>query len=99
MIFFDLPTITHSDGQNYRSFHKYLIKTGFIMTQYSVYSKLVLNASAAHAVKVSLRKHLPPKGNIQCLQVTEKQFADIEYMVGKSQTKIIDSIDRWLEIE
>jgi len=99
MVFFDLPTLTLNDGRSYRRFHKFLIKNGFIMTQYSVYTKLVLNASQADSVKDLLRKNVPQKGLVQCLQITERQFAGIEYLSGKGQTKLIDSDSRWVEIE
>lgn len=99
MVFFDLPALTAKDGQAYRQFHKFLIKNGFIMTQYSVYSKLMINASQADSVKELLAKNVPQKGLVQCLQITEKQFASIEYLTGKGQTKILDSDSRWVEIE
>ena len=99
IVFFDLPTQTVVDGHNYRQFHKFLVKNGFIMTQYSVYSKLVLNSTQAKSVKDLLVKNLPAKGQVQCLQITERQFAGIEYMVGKNQSRIIDSDERWVEIE
>ena len=99
MVFFDLPTLTVKDGQEYRRFQKFLVKNGFIMTQYSVYSKLVLNASQAESIKNLLKKNVPQKGLIQCLQITEQQFASIEYLAGKGQTKIIDSDSRHVEIE
>ena len=37
MVFFDLPVITSANRKDYRDFHKYLIKTGFLMMQESVY--------------------------------------------------------------
>lgn len=94
---FDLPTITVKDGREYRRFHKFLIKNGFIMQQYSVYSKLVLNQTQAKSVIGFLRANVPKKGLVQCLTITEKQFSSIEYMAGKAQTKIEDSIKRWVE--
>jgi len=98
IIFFDLPTLSLADGKNYRKFHKFLIRNGFIMTQFSVYSKLILNESQASSVKDLLCKNLPPKGLVQCMKITEKQFADIEYLVGKKQTNFIDNDSRWVEI-
>jgi len=98
IVFFDLPTLTVSDGQSYRGFHKFLTKNGFVMTQYSVYSKLVLNATQAKSVKDLVRKNVPQKGLVQCLQITEKQFASIEYLVGKSKSKAIDTDARWVEL-
>jgi len=98
LLFFDLPTLTVADTRNYRKFHKFLITNGFIMSQYSVYTKLVLNATQADSVKELLKKNVPQKGLVQCLQITERQFASIEYMAGKAQTKIVDSDSRWVEI-
>ena len=37
LIFFDLPTLTVNDRQNYRTFRKFLIQNGFMMMQESVY--------------------------------------------------------------
>ena len=98
VVFFDLPTLTVFDGQSYRRFHKFLTKNGFVMTQYSVYSKLVLNATQAKSIKDLVRKNVPQKGLVQCLQITEKQFASIEYLVGKSKSKVIDTDARWVEL-
>jgi len=98
IVFFDLTTLTVKDGQEYRRFQKFLVNSGFIMSQFSVYSKLVLNASQSESVKKILAKNVPHKGLVQVLQVTEQQFANIEYLAGKSQTKIIDSDARWVEI-
>jgi CRISPR-associated protein Cas2 len=97
LVFFDLPTLTSNDGKAYRGFHKFLIKNGFIMQQYSVYSKLALNGTQAESVKALLRKNVPQNGLVQCIEITEKQYADIEYMAGKGQTKILDSDKRWTE--
>lgn len=96
-VLFDLPTLTNKDCKEYRMFHSCLIKNGFIMQQYSVYSKLVLNLTDANSVIAFLRKSVPPKGIVQCFTITEKQYTSIEYMVGKSQSKIEDSDKRWVE--
>ena len=97
VVIYDLPMTTVRDGQEYRQFHKFLQKNGFIMQQFSFYSKLVLNQTQANATKLALRKALPAKGVVQCLTITEKQYAGIEYMTGKAQSKIEDSMDRWLQ--
>jgi len=94
MVFFDLPSITGQDMREYRDFRKYLLKNGFIMMQESVYSKLVLNNNSSKVVREQLKKHIPPKGLVQVLEITERQFASIEYLVGKTQKKVLDSMDR-----
>ena len=94
IIFFDLPTITTKDLKEYRNFRNFLIKNGFIMMQESVYSRLILNNNSAKLLKNQVYKNLPSAGLIQMLQVTEKQFVNIEYMRGKSQNKFLDSNER-----
>lgn len=94
MVFFDLPVITSANRKDYRDFHKYLIKTGFLMMQESVYCKLALNMSAAGAVMESVRQNKPPEGLVQMLVITEKQYARMEFVVGESHSEIIDSDER-----
>jgi len=98
IVFFDLPSSTNKDLVEYRRFRKFLLKNGFIMMQESVYSRLVLNNNSSKLLKVQLQKNLPPAGLVQVMQITEKQFNDIEYLIGRHQTKIIDSIDRVVQI-
>lgn len=64
------------------------------MMQESVYCKLVLNASANQAVLANLYKNKPPKGLIQVLTVTEKQFSRMEYILGEHQSEILDTDER-----
>jgi len=94
LIFFDLPTETTDDRRNYRKFRKGLIKNGFIMMQESVYCKLLLNASAEQSVRDAVRKIRPPKGIVQILTITEKQFSKIEFLTGEFHSDIISSDER-----
>ena len=94
IILFDLPTLTYNDMVSYRRFRKFLIKNGFIMMQESVYSKLVLNANAAEAVIANVRRNKPPAGIIQLLTVTEKQFSNIELVVGTIHKDVLDTTER-----
>ena len=94
VIFFDLPTETNEDKRNYRHFRKLLIENGFLMMQESVYCRMVLNPSVERGVTELIRRNKPPKGIVQVLTVTEKQFAKIEYITGQSQSDVIDSDER-----
>ena len=94
MIFFDLPTETPTDRKNYRRFRKTLIKNGFIMMQESVYCKLLITPSAADAVAKVIRAGKPPSGIVQMLTVTEKQFSEMEYIVGANHSEVISSDER-----
>ena len=94
LVFFDLPTLTGEDRRNYRQFRKSLVKNGFIMLQESVYCKLMTTPSVEKSVKNLIVKNRPPKGLVQTLVVTEKQFSKMEYIVGEFKSEIIDSEDR-----
>lgn len=94
IVFFDLPNIYAKDRQNYTKFRKFLINEGFIMMQESVYSKIVLNSQQSELLLQKLRKKSPNRGLIQVLTITEKQYSNIEYIIGEKNKKIIDSEDR-----
>ena len=89
MVFFDLPNVYAKDKRNYLKFRKFLLSEGFIMTQESVYSKIILNQQQADLLFNRVRKNAPKKGIIQVLTITEKQYSQIEYIIGEPDTKII----------
>lgn len=94
IVFFDLPNIYLKDRKNYQKFRKYLINEGFVMMQESVYSKIVLNTQQSILLVNRIKRNAPRKGVIQVMTITEKQYAQIEYIIGESQTKIIDSEEK-----
>lgn len=91
---FDLPTTTNDDIRQYTKFRKYLLKSGFIMMQESVYCKLALNATVVDSVVNALKKNKPETGLVQVLTMTEKQFQKIEYIVGTSKSQVLDNDER-----
>ena len=96
MIFFDLPTETAKDRKIYSKFRKFLINEGFIMLQESVYAKLALNNSIVNSIKDKINKNRPPKGIVQLLVITEKQFSSIEYIVGNKTSNVVDNTERFV---
>lgn len=94
IVMFDLPTLTSEDKRNYRKFHKFLHKNGFIMMTESVYCKLIINGTASDLMETKVMKNTPPSGNVQLLIITEKQYSKIKYLVGEKNSKILDSEDR-----
>lgn len=98
IVFFDLPVQTGEDRRNYARFRKHLIKSGFVMVQESVYSKLVLNASVANAVIENVRKNKAPSGIIQMMMVTEKQYAKMEFVTGEAQSQVLETDERLVVI-
>lgn len=91
ILMFDMPVETAEERKAYRKFRKFLIKEGFIMHQFSVYSKLLLNSSANNAMLERLKVNNPKKGSITLLTVTEKQFSRMIYLNGERDTSIANS--------
>ena len=91
---FDLPVATAKNMKDYRLFRKYLIKTGFLMMQESVYSKLAPNVAAADAVIDNIKKNKPPDGLVQVLKITEKQYSKMVFIVGSSRHDVLDTDER-----
>lgn len=50
MVMFDLPTMTTKNHREYTRFRKFLLKSGFMMLQESVYCKLALNQTVAESL-------------------------------------------------
>lgn len=94
LVMFDLPVTTSAERKEYAKFRKYLIKSGFMMMQESIYCKLSPNSTLADAVIENVRKNKPEKGLVQVLRVTEKQYAKMEFIVGEGRTEVLSSDDR-----
>lgn len=94
IVMFDLPVVTQEEKKAYRYFRKWLIEDGFIMMQYSIYSKLVLNESSAKLLMKRIEEKKTEKGLIQVLQLTEKQFQNIYCIQGESKSDVVDTTDR-----
>lgn len=91
IVMFDLPVTTSANLREYNQFRRYLIKSGFLMMQESVYCKLALNQTVSEAIIANLRKNKPPQGLVQVFSLTEKQFAKTEYITGTFQSEVLDS--------
>jgi len=94
IVMFDLPTVSSLERREYTVFRKYLVRTGFMMMQESVYCKLVQNQTAADLLIDNIKKNKPAKGLVQVMKITEKQYSKIEYIVGEHKSEIIDSDER-----
>ncbi len=94
IVFFDLPVATNENKREYTRFRKYLIKSGFIMMQESVYCKMVLNQTAVKNMLNSIRKNKPENGLVQILTITEKQFSKMEFVTGEYKSDVLQNDER-----
>ena len=87
-VIFDLPTTTKNDIKVYNNFRKNLLKDGFLMMQYSSYSRFCRNDTEYHKVLRRIKVYTPRNvGNIRIFHITERQY---QKMVIYSSENISD---------
>ena len=94
LVFFDLPTLTSENRREYVRFRKYLLKSGFMMLQESVYCKLALNGTTVKTIIDGVHKNKPLEGLVQLLTVTEKQYAKMDFIIGEVKSEVLDTDER-----
>ena len=94
IVLFDFPVTTAAQRREYTRFRKYLLKSGFVMQQESVYSKLALNTTVAQRIAENVRKNKPGEGLVQMLTITEKQYSRMEILVGEAEGEVLQSDER-----
>lgn len=82
LLMFDVPTKTKQECKNATKFRNSLIKEGFFMMQYSVYTRVCKGIVSAKATIKKVKTIVPPYGNIRSLIITEKQFDSMEILLG-----------------
>ena len=83
IVFFDLPTTSRARKRAYTVFRRFLLKDGYDMLQWSVYSRIANNRDDVEKHLKRLKNNLPNEGSIRCLEVTEKQFANMKLLLGE----------------
>ena len=94
LVLFDLPVLTGDQRREYARFRKFLLKSGFLMLQESVYCKLALNTTAVNGIVDQIHNNKPEEGLIQLLTVTEKQYAKMDLIVGNVKSEVLNTDER-----
>jgi CRISPR-associated protein Cas2 len=82
-VFFDLPMVTKNERKIYQVFRKFLLKDGYTMIQFSVYCRICNGEDAITKHLERLEQNLPAKGSVRFLQITEKQYSNMKFLVGQ----------------
>jgi len=85
LVFFDLPTNTKKERKSYTKFRKKLLENGFFMIQYSIYCRVCkgLQTTKKYIDFVKkLSETLELSGNIRILHITDKQYSNMELIIG-----------------
>ena len=87
-LMFDLPVETKKQRRIYSKFRKRLLEDAFLMMQYSIYIKSVINKDAAKLTINNVKKYLPPDGHVRALVITEKQYEKMHILLGAEDQNI-----------
>ena len=82
LVMYDLPTETKKQRKVAAKFRKELLNDGFSMFQFSMYVRHSASSENADVHKRRVKNKLPELGKIGILQVTDKQFAQMEIFYG-----------------
>ena len=93
-VIFDLPTLTKEQRKIYTTFRDNILKDGFIMVQFSVYSRFCRNDTEYLKMLRRIKVYAPRNiGNIRVFKVTEKQYQNMITFSGdlKSDEKLLSA--------
>lgn len=82
LVFFDLPVKKPTQRRAATQFRQFLLKDGYVMLQYSVYARVCKGQEAVEKHLKRTRANLPEEGSIRALQVTDKQYARMQILLG-----------------
>lgn len=83
LVFFDLPVVEKEDRRRATQFRNFLLKNGYDMIQYSVYAKICNGPDAVRKQETILKRNMPMKGSVRVLSITDRQYADMRFMLGE----------------
>lgn len=83
IVFFDLPVKEKAEQKAASKFRNFLIKDGYLMVQFSVYSRVCAGYDAVKTHEMRLKRNLPPNGSVRLLTITEKQYESMSILLGE----------------
>lgn len=96
---FDLPVITEKERKIATKFRNFLLDDGYIMMQFSVYSRICKNNDDLNKHINKLKINAPKNGNIRLIQITENQYNNMIMFCGEKKIEEEISIDNLLIFE
>lgn len=93
---FDLPVVTEKERKIATKFRNFLLDDGFIMMQFSVYSRICKNNDDLNKHINRIKANVPTNGNVRLLQVTENQYNNMIMFCGERKIEEGISIENML---
>lgn len=95
VVLFDMPVEKEAQRKEYVRFRKKIMDDGFMMLQFSVYSRYCNNDSDAEKHIKRVKELKPKYGNIRILKVTENQFESMVLVQGeKTAQELVETDDQ-----
>lgn len=82
IVFFDLPVKTKQQRLYATRFRNFLLSDGYYMVQYSVYARICGGTDSVQVHRKRLSHALPPRGAVRLLVITERQYENIDILLG-----------------
>ena len=98
LVFFDLPTETKQERREAALFRKNLMRDGFTMFQFSIYVRHCASKENMEVHLKRVRTLIPEYGKVGVLNITDRQFGDIEIFYGKKAKNTDSSLPIQLEL-
>lgn len=99
IVMFDLPVVTEKERKIANKFRNFLLDDGYIMMQFSVYSRICKNNDDLNKHINKLKINAPKNGNIRLIQITENQYNNMIMFSGEKKAEEEISIDNLLIFE
>ena len=87
LVMYDLPTETKKERKAAANFRKELLKDGFSMFQFSMYVRHSPSSENAFVHKKRVISSLPEHGKVGIIQITDKQFGQMDIYHGLKPQK------------
>jgi len=87
LVMFDLPVKTKQERKHATQFRQFLLRDGYMMLQWSNYVRICngLERSQKHIER--LKAHVPPKGSVRLLHITDRQYGRMQILLGTTREK------------
>ena len=85
IVMFDLPVKTKKHLRRATAYIIFLLKDGFYMVQYSIYARVCNGQDSVLTHKNRIKSSIPSNGSIRVLTITEKQYENIDILIGEKQ--------------
>lgn len=97
LVMYDLPTETKKDRKIAAKFRKELLQDGFSMFQFSMYVRHSASSENADVHKRRVKGILPEHGKVGIIQITDKQFGQMEIFYG-AKPQQLPNVPQQLEL-